>query len=63
MTDNRTAMELHVLRRENAELRKLAADMAFCRRVRGSCDQCPLRPCRLGERMRKLGVTEPRRGL
>lgn len=42
MTDNRTAMELHTLRRENAELRRLAADMWY---VMWACaeQRCPHR--------------------
>jgi hypothetical protein len=42
MMDNRTAMELHVLRRENAELRRLAREI---RDVMWACaeERCPYR--------------------
>jgi hypothetical protein len=42
MTDNRTAMELYTLRRENAELRKLAREI---RDVMWACaeERCPHR--------------------
>lgn len=55
MTDNRTAMELHVLRRENAELRRLIVDM-WARFTSPPFDGPSLRELR--ERMRRLRITE-----
>ena len=74
MTDNRTAMELHVLRRENAELRKLAADIWYvmwacaeercphhrmCYRVAGNGGPVKAEgECWFEKRMKELKITE-----
>ena len=39
-----------------AELEKLAEDMDYCIRNSMSCDMCEIRPCRIGERFKELGI-------
>ncbi len=41
---------------ENAELKSLVRDMDYCIRNRMCCDDCGIRPCRIGERMKALGL-------
>ena len=38
------------------ELESLVRDMDYCLRGRMCCDDCAIRPCRIGERMRELGL-------
>jgi hypothetical protein len=55
MTDNRTAMELHVLRRENAELRKLASILYALLKA-----PVPYTPAEVAERMAARDYVERR---
>ncbi len=57
MTDNRTAMELHVLRRDNAELKRLVADM-WRTMESDTYAYDPEERMFVRKRMRKLGITE-----
>lgn len=39
-----------------SELESLVRDMDYCIRGYMSCDDCEIRPCRIGERISKLGI-------
>ena len=38
------------------KLKALVRDMDYCLLNHMSCDQCEIRPCRLGERVKELGL-------
>lgn len=48
--------QLTAAERRIAELESLVRDMDYCLLNYMSCDQCENRPCRLGERVKELGL-------
>ena len=48
--------EINRQERRIRELEALARDMDHCLRNHMCCDDCGIRPCRLGERVRELGL-------
>ena len=48
--------QLTVAEERIAELESLVRDMDYCLLNHMSCDQCEIRPCRIGERVKELGL-------